>query len=133
MLDADCRQQHELYTLCIGYHGVSSVDCVGKLILMVSGSDLPEAHWLTCLHVQVQQDEEWDDWVQQAFKLLDSNQDGVICEDDMRMTSVDLDEVCVLLCILDILCRAHSKLVYAAHPSQPSSVPQQLGQLSCFS
>lgn len=43
--------------------------------------------------MQVQQDDEWDDWVRQAFKSLDSNQDGVICEEDMRMTSVDLDEV----------------------------------------
>jgi len=46
---------------------------------------------------QVQQDEEWDDWVRQAFKSLDSNHDGVICEDDMRMMSVDLDEVCCWL------------------------------------
>ena len=49
------------------------------------------------LQVQVQQDEEWDDWVRQAFKSLDSNQDGVICEEDMRMTSVDLDEVCTIV------------------------------------
>ena len=46
-----------------------------------------------CDVVQVQQDEEWSDWVRQAFKSLDTNQDGVICEDDMRRTTVDLDEV----------------------------------------
>ena len=51
------------------------------------------------LRVQVQEDEEWDDWVRQAFKSLDSNQDGVICGDDMRLTSMDLDEV-RLLCLL---------------------------------
>ena len=54
--------------------------------------------------MQVQQDEEWDDWVRQAFKSLDSNQDGVICEEDMRMTSVDLDEVCTAVHTLFILC-----------------------------
>ena len=46
-----------------------------------------------CDGVQVQQDEEWSDWVRQAFKSLDTNQDGVICGDDMRMMTVDLDEV----------------------------------------
>ncbi|DBA83389.1 TPA: hypothetical protein ACH3X2_006533 [Trebouxia sp. C0005] len=35
---------------------------------------------------KVQQEEEWDDWVRQAFRSLDSNQDGVICEGDMRLT-----------------------------------------------
>lgn len=54
--------------------------------------------------MQVQQDEEWDDWVRQAFKSLDSNQDGVICEEDMRMTSVDLDEVCTAVHASFILC-----------------------------
>lgn len=52
----------------------------------------------------MQQDEEWDDWVRQAFKSLDSNQDGVICEEDMRMTSVDLDEVCTAVHPSSILC-----------------------------
>lgn len=46
--------------------------------------------------MQVQEDEEWEEWVRQAFKSLDTNQDGVICEDDMRMSSVDLDEVMAL-------------------------------------
>ena len=59
--------------------------------------------------MQVQQDEEWDDWVQQAFKLLDSNQDGVICEDDMRMTSVDLDEVWAAVHSWLILCLAEKQ------------------------
>lgn len=74
--------------------GCQRIDWIGQMILILSGSDFPEAHVVFLVHMQVQQDEEWDDWVQQAFKLLDSNQDGVICEDDMRMTSVDLDEVC---------------------------------------
>ena len=75
--------------------------------------------------MQVQQDEEWDDWVRQAFKSLDSNQDGVICEEDMRMTSVDLDEV-MLLCMLHSFCAVlNTKLACAAYLSQPSFVSQQ--------
>jgi hypothetical protein len=50
---------------------------------------------------QVQQDEEWDDWVRQAFKSLDTNQDGVICEDDMRLTmNEELEEVVTNLHLL---------------------------------
>ena len=50
---------------------------------------------------QVQQDEEWDDWVRQAFKSLDTNQDGVICEDDMRLTmNEEPEEVLTILRLL---------------------------------
>ncbi len=49
----------------------------------------------------MQQDEEWDDWVRQAFKSLDTNQDGVICEDDMRLTmNEELEEVLTILRLL---------------------------------
>ena len=59
-------------------------------------------HWLCVGSVsQVQQDEEWDDWVRQAFKSLDTNQDGVICEDDMRLTmNEELEEVLTILHLL---------------------------------
>ncbi|KAL3140553.1 hypothetical protein ABBQ32_005132 [Trebouxia sp. C0010 RCD-2024] len=41
---------------------------------------------------KVQEDKDWDGWVQEAFRSLDSNEDGVICEDDMRIISTDLDK-----------------------------------------
>lgn len=52
------------------------------------------------LAVQVQQDEEWEEWVRQAFRSLDSNQDGLISKQDMQEMTIDLDEVlsCCKLC-----------------------------------
>ena len=56
---------------------------------------------LVCAFPQVQQDEEWDDWVRQAFISLDTNQDGVICEDDMRLTmNEEPEEVLTILRLL---------------------------------
>ena len=43
--------------------------------------------------VQVQEHKDWDEWVQDAFRSLDSNEDGVICKDEMRVSSIDLDQV----------------------------------------
>lgn len=41
---------------------------------------------------KVQQEEEWEEWVRQAFKSLDSNQDGLISKQDMQEMTIDLDE-----------------------------------------
>ena len=48
----------------------------------------------------MKEDEGWNDWVRQAFKTLDSNQDGVICEDDMRMASIDEEVSATLILAL---------------------------------
>lgn len=62
---------------------------------------------LSCT-LQVQEDKDWDGWVQEAFRSLDSNEDGVICEDDMRIISTDLDKVCAAV-ILSTLCSCYLK------------------------
>lgn len=62
------------------------------------------------LTLQVQEDKDWDEWVQEAFRSLDSNEDGVICEDDMRISSIDLDKVCAAVILSTLRNRFQNKL-----------------------